>query len=113
MRNYNKYKKFGKKKKLINPIKITIVMVILMITMAIGYASYTDTLQIRGEAKIASFTITYHTNGGNLSGNVITTYNATSNALLPMPTRTNYSFTGWYENENLTGDPIDLTPTRK
>ena len=113
MRNYNKYKKYIKKKKVISPLKITIIMLFLLITMSVGYSTYVDTVQIEGTANIGSFTIQYNLNGGTNVANPITTYNATSNALLPLPTQTGFSFGGWFEASDFSGNRITTTPTRK
>ena len=113
MRNYNKYKKYAKKRKVISPLKISMIMVVLMITMAIGYAALNDTLTINGTSSIGRFTISYNLNGGTNVQNPIVSYDATSNALLPIPTYTNYTFAGWYENDTFTGNAITTTPTRK
>ena len=112
MRDYNKYKKYVKKHTVISPLKITITMVILIITMAIGYSAYIDTLKIEGTANLTNFTIQYVLNGGTNVANPITTYDATMHAPLPFPTRTNYTFLGWYDNDSLSGEPLDYTPTR-
>ena len=51
--------------------------------------------------------------GGTNVPNPITVYNATTNAVLPIPTYTGYTFGGWYENDMLTGSQIITTLTRK
>ena len=113
MRNYNKYKKFGRKRKAITPLRVIIIMIALMLTMSIGYAYFNDRLTIGGTANIGRFTISYNLNGGTNVQNPIVIYDATSNAPLPIPTYTNYTFGGWYENDTFTGNAIATTPTRK
>ncbi len=109
----NKYKKYGKKRKIISPLKIVIVMAILLIVMTIGYATYRDTVVIEGTGNIGSFTIQYNLNGGTNVANPITVYSATSNAPLPIPTKTGLSFGGWYESSDFSGNRLITTPTRK
>ncbi len=113
MRNYNKYKKYVKKSTVISPLKITITMAILFIAMSIGYAAYTDALKVQGTANLRGFTIQYELNGGTNPANPITYYDATMNALLPVPTRTNFNFLGWYDNPSFSGTALTYTPTRK
>ena len=53
-----------------------------------------------------NYTITYNTNGG--SGTMTPTSYTIETATfeLPTPTRTGYTFAGWYDNENLTGNKV-------
>ena len=52
-----------------------------------------------------NYTITYNTNGGNsIAQKTYTIETATFD--LPTPTRTGYTFAGWYDNENLTGNKV-------
>ncbi len=55
---------------------------------------------------LITYNITYNLNGG--TGATNTTYNVTSNDItLPTtPTKTGYTFVGWYDNEGCTGEPI-------
>lgn len=112
MRNYNKYKKYIKKKKILSPIKITFMFLSLIFILAIGYANFSDISIVQGTANIGSFTITYNLNGGTNVENPITTYDATTNAPLPIPTKEGYTFYGWYDNDALTGNALITTPTR-
>lgn len=51
------------------------------------------------------YTITYNTNGGNsIAQKTYTIETATFD--LPTPTRTGYTFAGWYDNANLTGNKV-------
>lgn len=51
--------------------------------------------------------IIYHVNEGVLPEGAPSTFDpATGLSALPTPTRDNYQFVGWYENEWLTGDPV-------
>ena len=112
MRKYNKYKKKFKKRIIVHPIRITLLVLLIIIVMVIGYSQYNDILRIIGVANIKTFTITYNLNGGTNVQNPITSYDATTNAPLPIPTRNNFTFSGWYEDPYFAGDPITTTPTR-
>lgn len=52
-------------------------------------------------------TITYHTNGGTLPDNAVTSYQEGTFCELAEPTKTKYTFAGWYLDQNLT-QPIDI-----
>lgn len=52
-----------------------------------------------------TYDITYHLNGGEGAAN--STYTVESAAItLPIPTKTGYTFGGWFDNENCTGTAI-------
>jgi len=56
---------------------------------------------------VKRYSITYNTNGGTLPSNVITSYHANAETFnLPTPTRNGYTFNGWYESEDLSGNPV-------
>ena len=110
MRNYYKYKA---NVKTIKPISIIIVPICFMVFLAIGHASFSDALTISGTANVGNFSITYNLNGGTNVANPITVYYATTNAALPIPNYTGYTFGGWYENDTFTGSALTTTPTRK
>ena len=113
MRKYNKYKQFGKKKNNFNPIKIIVIFLVVILVMAVGYASYTDVLTIFGISNIKTFTVTYNLNGGVNPQDAVTSFDATTNAALPIPTYTDHDFGGWYEASDFSGNPIITTPVRK
>ena len=53
------------------------------------------------------YTITYNLNGGTNPNNAPTSYNVTTATFnLPTPTKTGYTFEGWYENAEFTGDAV-------
>ena len=52
-----------------------------------------------------NYTITYNTNGGNAIANKTYTIE-TETFDLPTPTRTGYTFNGWYDNSGLTGNQV-------
>ena len=51
-------------------------------------------------------TITLDPNGGTLPE-----YSLVAGAALPIPTKTGYTFDGWYENPDFTGNPVADVPT--
>ena len=51
-------------------------------------------------------TITLNPNGGTLPE-----YSLVEEAALPIPTKTGYTFAGWYENPEFSGDPVKDVPT--
>jgi uncharacterized repeat protein (TIGR02543 family) len=54
-----------------------------------------------------NYSITYNLNNGTQASGAITTYTIeTSTFNLPIPTRTNYAFVGWYDNSSFTGNRI-------
>ena len=53
-----------------------------------------------------STTITLQPNGGTLPE-----YSLVAGAALPIPTKTGYTFAGWYENQEFSGDPVTDVPT--
>ncbi len=54
-----------------------------------------------------SYTITYNTNGGTNPDNAISEFDVTTATFnLPTPTKDGYTFTGWFDNEALTGDAV-------
>ena len=65
------------------------------------------TLYAKWEA--ITYTITYHLNGG--SGAENRTYTIESEEItLPTPTKTGYTFGGWYDNDGCTGEDITTIP---
>ena len=53
------------------------------------------------------YTVTFDANGGTINSGVITSYTYGVGATLPTDvTREGYTFAGWYEKEDFTGDPV-------
>ena len=50
-----------------------------------------------------SYTISYNLNGGTNPSNAATSYTYETAVTLPTPTRTGYTFDGWYTNSSFTG----------
>ena len=56
-----------------------------------------------------TYTVTLNTNGGTINSGNVTGYTYGVGATLPTAddmTYTGHTFVGWYDNENLTGDPV-------
>ena len=67
-------------------------------------------LEIRVQATYQEYTITYHANGGELTGEYPTVYTVKESVTLPTPVREGYLFGGWYENVGLTGNLLSAVP---
>ena len=65
-------------------------------------------LNATGDVVLGSLctTITLNPNGGALPE-----YSLVAGAALPIPTKTGYTFAGWYENQEFSGDPVTDVPT--
>jgi len=81
------------------------------------YVNIADGLATRAELKVSlneTFTIQYEDNGGQLSGGSIKTlkFSQRSEKInLPQMEKPGYFWGGWYDNEELTGQPIEsITP---
>ena len=100
----SKYKTYNRKRFRSGYFVFSIV-IICIIGLSIGYSYYSDTLTISGSAnaKYAAYTIEYVLNGGINPENVITTYSGADEIPLPVPTKNNYVFEGWYDNEQYIG----------
>ena len=72
--------------------------------------SWSIGLNTSGEAVLGSqcTTITLNPNGGTLPE-----YSLVEGAALPIPSKTGYTFAGWYENPEFTGDPVTDVPTNR
>ena len=65
-------------------------------------------LNANGDVVLGSLctTITLNPNGGTLPE-----YSLVAGAALPIPTKTGYTFAGWYENPEFSGNPVTDIPT--
>ena len=99
-----RYKKF-KKKSVFNGYMIFALFIVGIISLSIGYSYFSESLTISGisNAKYFDYEITYMLNGGENPGNVVTSYKIIDNIPLPIPTRGNYVFDGWYDNSDFIG----------
>lgn len=70
--------------------------------------SWSIGLNTAGDAVLGSqcTTITLNSNGGTLPE-----YSLVEGAALPIPTKTGYTFAGWYENPGFGGSPVTDVPT--
>ena len=66
--------------------------------------------ELYAQWKIIAYALTYNTNGGTLTGQKATYTIEDDDYALPTPTRTGYSFAGWFDNEALTGSPVTRIP---
>lgn len=58
------------------------------------------------------YTIAFHPNGGTIQGSAPAGYNIESERLyLPTAKRTAYNFSGWFDNEGLSGDAVEFIET--
>jgi len=53
-----------------------------------------------------TYDITYHVNGGTMPNTYPTTYTFNETVVLPIPTKEDNAFAGWYENQYLEGVPV-------
>ena len=60
--------------------------------------------------KINTYTITWNLNGGNLSGQKATYTVEDADYALPTPSRTGYTFSGWYTSSNFSGSAVTSIP---
>ena len=57
------------------------------------------------------YSITFNLGGGNLAETPVDKYNIeTADLTLPIPSRTGYTFVGWFDNDQLSGEAIDCIP---
>ena len=56
------------------------------------------------------YTITYNLNEGTNDPNAVVNYDGTIKVTLPIPTKPNFEFGGWYENVGLTGTAVTEIP---
>lgn len=79
----------------------------IVITVTSGEMSKAYTIKITREEAPAGFTVTLNGNGGS-AGTDLTSYDYGTGATLPTDwTRTGYTFSGWYDNENCTGTKVE------
>lgn len=57
-----------------------------------------------------SYTVNLNTNGGTITEGNVETYTYDTGATLPTPTKTGYTFSGWYDNEQFSGDAVTEIP---
>lgn len=107
MRKY-KYRK----RKMFNPYIVFILVIVAISVMSVGYAISTDKLTITGRAnaKYHIYHIMYELYGGTNPDNAVSEFTIVDETCpLPIPTRTGYTFKGWYDNEDFIGEKITTT----
>lgn len=92
--------------------KILLVVIVFIMTIISGFALVNDELLLLGSANIGKFSITYVLNGGTNPNGCIIEYDATTDGVLSIPTRSGYTFEGWYLSDSFYGSPLITTPTR-
>ena len=68
-----------------------------------------DVTELTVQWTAPTYTVTLHANGGTINSGNVTEYTYGVGATLPTAgdmTYTGHTFKGWYDNENLTGDPV-------
>lgn len=58
--------------------------------------------------KIKGYRIILNLNGGSLPQGTVLTFDIGTNAVLPIPTKENYSFAGWYNDDSFHGTPVSI-----
>lgn len=67
----------------------------------------TEDIPLYAKWTVCTYTVTFDTNGGTINSGNITEYTYGEGAKLPTDvTRPGYTFGGWYENSNFSGEPV-------
>ena len=79
--------------------------------MSIGYGAYSDTVRISGtaNARYTNYTINYELNSGTNPSNPVSTFTIADDFPLPIPTRSNHNFDGWYLYSDFSGNAVVTT----
>ena len=111
VKGMGKYKKFNTNNCIKKSNIIFIIAIIGVIAVSIGYSYFTDRLTINGDAnaKYLTYSIEYVLNGGTNPENAVTNFRIIDEIPLPIPTRSQYTFAGWYDNERCIGSRITNT----
>ena len=77
-----------------------------------GVWKYDGDITLTARWKIINYSVTYNTDGGTMPNNHMETFTVESNLpyTLPIPVKQGYNFAGWYENADLSGQPITEIP---
>ncbi|WP_456049005.1 S-layer homology domain-containing protein [Acetivibrio cellulolyticus] len=68
-------------------------------------------LTVSASATVVTYTITYNLNDGTNPDNAPTGYTHGTSVTLPTPTKSNFTFGGWFDNESLTGNAVTTIST--
>ena len=73
--------------------------------------TYSDNYCLIAKYTPIDYSITFNLGGGNLAETPVSKYNIeTADIILPIPSRTGYTFVGWFDNDQLSGEAIDCIP---
>ena len=73
--------------------------------------TYSDNYCLIAKYTPIDYSITFNLGGGNLAETPVSKYNIeTADITLPIPSRTGYTFVGWFDNDQLSGEAIDCIP---
>ena len=73
--------------------------------------TYSDNYCLIAQYTPIDYSITFNLSGGNLAETPVSKYNIeTADITLPIPSRTGYTFVGWFDNDQLSGEAIDCIP---
>lgn len=73
--------------------------------------TYSDNYCLIAKYTPIDYSITFNLGGGNLAETPVDKYNIeTADITLPISSRTGYTFVGWFDNDQLSGEAIDCIP---
>ena len=106
-----KYKKFNNRNRIRRGYILFAICIVAIIGMSVGYSYYFDSLTIRGSANAnyKIYNIEYILNGGTNPENVVTGFKSIDEIPLPIPTKSQYIFDGWYDNDEFAGTKYTST----
>ena len=85
---------------------------VTLTTKQMGLQVHAFTVTLSDTQPVYTYNISYELNGGtNAAGNPSTYIKGTGVASLAAPTRTGYTFGGWYDNAGFQGDAVTSIPT--
>ena len=73
--------------------------------------TYSDNYCLIAKYTPIDYSITFNLGGGKFAETTVSKYNIeTADLTLPIPSRTGYTFVGWFDNDQLSGGAIDCIP---
>lgn len=73
--------------------------------------TYSDNYCLIAKYTPIDYSITFNLGGGSFAETPVSKYNIeTADITLPIPSRTGYTFVGWFDNDQLSGEAIDCIP---
>ena len=104
--------RYYKKKRKKYVIIALIVLFLSSISSVLAFSRYSFSVQFRvdmdKDLPNGPYNITYILNGGTQGANAPTQIEENESIQLPTPTKNDYTFGGWYDNENFTGTSISV-----